>query len=425
MAELKPGYKIAEVGVIPEEWTEKKLSEISTVVRGGSPRPAGDPKYFSGDFIPWLTVAALTNIPDFQMYVWESIGFLTEEGSKYSRTLKGDTLIIANSGATLGVAKILKITCCANDGIAALLDLDGVDNRFICYYINSQTKRLREVVATGNGQPNLNTGLIGNILVPLPPLAEQRAIADAISEADDQIAILDDLIAKKRDIKQGTMQRLLTSEERLPGFSSEWKMYSFGDMFEFLNTANNSRSDLSEYGDVEYIHYGDIHMKWNSFLDCEIEELPRIERSKVQSVPYIQDGDLIIADASEDYDGIGASVEVKNMADRKIVAGLHTLLLRGDKSLLADGFKGYLQYIPALRQALIKAATGISVYGISKNNIKKISVRLPETVEQQAIATVLSDMDAEIILLEEQREKIVAIKQGMVQELLTGKTRLI
>ena len=137
------------------------------------------------------------------------------------------------------------------------------------------------------------------------------------------------------------------------------------------------------------------------------------------------DGDLIMADASEDYEGIGKSVEIVNLNDRKMVAGLHTHLLRGVKEVIAVGFRGYLQYIPAIRNALRSLATGISVYGISKNQVKNIEVALPSVEEQTAIATILSDMDAEITTLEQKRDKTRALKQGMMQELLTGKTRLI
>src|SRR4051812_36891509 len=121
--EVKKPDKVTYVGLFPDDWQVKKISELSIPVRGGSPRPAGDPKYFNGDFIPWLTVAALTNIPDSEIYVSKTESFLTEEGSHFSRTLERETLIIANSGATLGIAKLLNIKCCANDGIAALLDV--------------------------------------------------------------------------------------------------------------------------------------------------------------------------------------------------------------------------------------------------------------------------------------------------------------
>lgn len=132
-----------------------------------------------------------------------------------------------------------------------------------------------------------------------------------------------------------------------------------------------------------------------------------------------------MADASEDYAGIGKCVEVKNVRDREIVAGLHTFLLRGNKDLLSNGFKGYLQFIPTVKTALIRFATGISVYGVTKNNVRSIEIQLPKPNEQTAIAAVLTDMDAEIASLEARRDKTRALKQGMMQELLTGRIRLV
>jgi len=131
-----------------------------------------------------------------------------------------------------------------------------------------------------------------------------------------------------------------------------------------------------------------------------------------------------MADASEDYAGTGKSVEIRNATGRQVVAGLHTLLLRGNKSILADGFKGYLQQIPSVKTALVKIATGISVYGISKTNLKNIELYLPDVSEQTAIAQILADMDAEIAALGQKRAKTVALKQGMMQTLLTGQVRL-
>ena len=121
LIELNQTYGTTEVGELPKDWNVATISELSNPVRGGSPRPAGDLRYFNGSFIPWLTVAALTNIPKSRITVTETATCLTEEGSLHSRILEKGTLIIANSGATLGVAKILGIRCCANDGIAALL----------------------------------------------------------------------------------------------------------------------------------------------------------------------------------------------------------------------------------------------------------------------------------------------------------------
>ncbi|BBT49791.1 hypothetical protein WP8W18E11_23210 [Acinetobacter baumannii] len=198
---IPQGYKQTEIGVIPEDWQCKTLGEIGDVVRGGSPRPAGDPKYFNGNFIPWLTVASLTNIPSSKIYVTETLTKLTELGSLQSRVLKKGTLIISNSGATLGVAKVLDIKCCANDGVAAIINQRIGSKEFFVHYINTQTKKLQDQIATGNGQPNLNTDLIKGIFTPYPPLEEQTAIATALSDVDTLVSELEKLITKNRQLK--------------------------------------------------------------------------------------------------------------------------------------------------------------------------------------------------------------------------------
>jgi len=413
------GYIQTEVGVIPEDWKVKTISEFSTCVRGGSPRPAGSPRYFNGDYIPWLTVAALTNISPSQLYVNETDSCLTEEGSHYSRTLEKETLIIANSGATLGVAKLLSIKCCANDGIAVLNEFNkNIDKTYIVYFINTITKRLREVIATGNGQPNLNTSLIGEIKIPLPPTkSEQNAIAKALIDTDALIIGLEKLIEKKRAIKQGAMQELLRPKEG-------WEMKTYGEIFLFLNTATYSRAQLTEMDEIKYIHYGDIHTKWNFHLDILQTTLPCIKKDQLKNYSIIKNGDVIMADASEDYIGIGKSVEVMNVEDTCIVAGLHTFLLRDVNKVFVEGIRGYIHCIQFVKKQFDELATGMKVYGVSKSNLKNVLIPVPSHEEQTFIATVLSDMDAEITSLEEKLSKYKMVKQGMIQELLTGRIRL-
>ncbi len=204
----------------------------------------------------------------------------------------------------------------------------------------------------------------------------------------------------------------------------DWKVKTFGKVFQFLSTANNPHSDLSENGTVRYIHYGNVHTVTRPFLDCEKDKLPYIDPGKVRNIPYLEDGDLVIVDASEDYAGLAKSVEVKNATGRHVIAGLHTLLLRSDKSQVSDGFKGYLQFITKVKQGFVRIATGISVYGVSKNNVKQILLPLPNVEEQAAIATALSDADDLITNLEKLITKKRNIKQGAMQQLLTGKKRL-
>jgi type I restriction enzyme S subunit len=261
------------------------------------------------------------------------------------------------------------------------------------------------------------------VLLP-PTLAEQEAIASALSDADGLIESLEKLIAKKRQIKHGTMQELLTGQRRLPGFTGKWENYRFDQLFSNIRNASNSRSELSPHGDIAYVHYGDIHIHPTAFLS-PVGLQTFISRAKVRSIPRLMDGDLLMADASEDTTAIGKAVEITGLNGAEAVAGLHTMALRGNKEYIAHGFKGYLQYMPKVRNALVSLATGVSVYGITKSGVKAIEVTIPQTAEQSAIAAILSDMDAELAALESKLSKARQVKQGMMQELLTGRTRLV
>jgi len=203
-----------------------------------------------------------------------------------------------------------------------------------------------------------------------------------------------------------------------------WQVFSFDDIFHFLPTANYPRSFISDIGDIGYIHYGDIHTHKSEFLNCDKVAIPKIDKLRIKNYPSIQEGDLVMVDASEDYEGVGKSIEIRNVSNKSIIAGLHTFLLRANSDLIINGYKGYLQNIEHVKKRMREIATGISVYGISKNNVKKILIPLPPLHEQRAIAEVLSDMDALIQAQEALIEKKKLIKQGVMQELLTGKRRL-
>lgn len=172
------------------------------------------------------------------------------------------------------------------------------------------------------------------------------------------------------------------------------------------------------------MHYGDIHTHPSSFLNPFLLKTFISDR-KVRTVPRLLDGDLLMVDASEDTTAIGKAVEIVGMNGGEAVAGLHTMFLRGNQALLADGFKCYIQFMPKVHAALVRLATGVSVYGIRKSGVRAIEVTIPKPAEQTAIAEVLSDMDAELAVLEQRRDKTLSLKQAMMQQLLTGKTRLV
>lgn len=416
---MKPGYKQTEVGVIPADWEVKSLGELGSIVRGGSPRPAGDSRYFGGSFIPWLTVASMTNIAEHQLNVTETAGFLTEEGSKRSRNLVRGTLIIANSGATLGVAKILGMDCCANDGIAALVNQRTGDKGYVSHYINTCTKHLREVVATGNGQPNLNTALIREISIPFPPLPEQHAIATALSDVDALLGALERLLAKKRDLKQAVMQQLLTGQTRLPGFHGDWAVKTLGDLINNCFSGATPRRDQPNFykGDIRWITSGELNY---NVINDTVEKITSeaVARTNLKVIPK---GTFLMAITGLEAAGTRGSCGIvgePSTTNQSCMAVFPTSELMAEYLFHYYVFRGdalALQYCQGTKQQSYTAKL-----------VRKLPIDIPPTTaEQTAIAKVLSDMDAELASLEQRLTKTRTLKQGMMQELLTGRTRLL
>ena len=163
------------LGEVPAHWEVRSVRTLASVVRGASPRPAGDPAYFNGEYMPWVTVAEITK--DRAVGLTETESYLTEAGVTHSRILKSGTVIYSNSGATLGVPKILEVDACANDGVVGFEELSEViDPLFLYHYLDSLTQTIRDMAKQGSGQPNLNTSLVKAIPIPLPPQEEQLSI---------------------------------------------------------------------------------------------------------------------------------------------------------------------------------------------------------------------------------------------------------
>lgn len=195
---LNPDVRMKESGVewigdVPEHWDITSVARISTVVRGASPRPAGDPLYFNGSDVPWITVAEVTK--DEGKYIYETETFLTFAGAEKSRVVEKGTLLLSNSGATLGVPKITCITGCINDGSLAFYDLK-INQTYLLYIFKGRTFELRKQMQ-GYGQPNLNTSIVKAIQIPLPTDNEQVEICDYL---DKKCSAIDSAIAKKQAI---------------------------------------------------------------------------------------------------------------------------------------------------------------------------------------------------------------------------------
>ena len=199
---------------------------------------------------------------------------------------------------------------------------------------------------------------------------------------------------------------------------NEWTPKAYGELFHFLTTSSFSRDELSEEGEVRCVHYGDIHTKYHQFLDFSIGFNSFIDLERGKKYPLVKDGDIIMADASEDYSGIGKSVEVKNLGNKLAISGLHTFLLRDKNGDFEAGFKAYIHSMTPVKKSMDRLATGLKVYGVSKGNLKTVLVPVPPPEEQKAIATALSDVDTLITNLDKLIAKKKAIKQGAMQRLL-------
>ena len=203
-----------------------------------------------------------------------------------------------------------------------------------------------------------------------------------------------------------------------------WEEKYIEEVFEIRKNYTNARKDLDNNSNISYLHYGDIHKYYQHKLDCKNISLPKISENKlskyINKLELVKNGDLIVVDVSEDYKGICSSVEVKNLS-YKLVSGLHTLLLRDKGNYFADGYKGYIFYNHNVHKECCKVATGISVYGINRKNLKKIKIPIPPLDEQKRIASALSKIDAYLentIKLIEEKERF---KRGIAKKLLTCK----
>ncbi len=421
--EVKPGYKLTEVGVIPEDWDVQTFENLAHIERGKfTARPRNDPKYYGGD-IPFIQTGDVTNANG---HITTYSQTLNPEGLKVSKLFPKGTLFFTIA-ANIGDVGFAAFDTACPDSLVAITPTKSTDKTWLAYEL-SKRKASFENIATHNAQLNINLEKLRPYLLPVPKPNEQRAIATALSDIDALLAKLDQLIAKKRDLKQATMQALLTGRTRLPGFSGGWEVKTLGDLFNFSGGYSASRDQLSMEGHC-YLHYGDIHGATKTCVDtrADSQDIPKLNISlkKISPKSLLKDGDVVFVDASEDDEGTSKHIIVVNKENIPFISGLHTIVAKSKTDELAHEYRRYCFQTAAIRQQFLFYAVGTKVSGISKTNIPKLTLPVPPLSEQTAIAAVLSDLDAELSALEARRDKTRRLKQAMMQELLTGRIRLV
>jgi type I restriction enzyme S subunit len=389
--ELKPRYKLTEVGVIPEDWEVKSFTEVTDLITCGI---AATPEYVSESVgYPFLSS---TNVKEGRI-IWSGYKHISAQLHRQlyrnNSPKRGD--ILYSRVGTFGEAAVIDVDFEFSIYVSLTLIKPGkeLDSYFLTQLLNTSSykRRAKDQVFLGSGVGNLNVEVVRQYPIVVPPLPEQRAIATVLSDTDALIESLDRLISKKRDVKQATMQQLLTGKTRLPGFSGEW--------------------EVKQLGEVLTICHG------KSQRDVEAIDGP---------YPILATGGQIGTASHSIYDRPSVLIGRKGTINKPQYMDtpfwtVDTLFYSEMKGSNNARFFFYL--FCTIDWMQFNEASGVP--SLNARTIENIEIDWPETREQTAIATVLSDLDAEIAALEARRDKTRALKQGMMQELLTGKTRLV
>lgn len=309
-----------------------------------------------------------------------------------------------------------------------IFDLTKLVNTFLKYSFDSPSFQKEITIYSGGGtRPYIGITEQRKLIIKLPTVPEQNKIVDFLSTVDDWIENLKREKEQLEKYKKGMMQKLFSQKIRFKAEDEkdfpEWEEKKLGEVFDFMQSNSLSRSQLNYIsGEVKNIHYGDIHSKYKSLFDIEKEQVPYVNNdvdvSKIKKDSFCQEGDVVVADASEDYKDIGKAIELMHLKNTQVVAGLHTLLLRRKpQANPAPGFINYFMQTPFYRKQVMKIAAGISVLGISKGNLSKVDLTLPSFSEQQKISDFLSSINVFIEDRAKQIKKAEKWKKGLMQQL--------
>ncbi|WP_347262422.1 restriction endonuclease subunit S [Rudaea sp.] len=331
---------------------------------------------------------------------------------------RGD-LLLTKDGANTGNAAINQIEepFSLLSSVAFLRFAPGKNeaNYFLQQILSAPGQQQIQEAMSGNAITRLTLDKIKKLRFPVPKYAEQRAIATALGDVDALLGALDKLIAKKRDLKQAAMQQLLTGQTRLPGFSGEWRKVRLGEVAKFYKGKGLPKSALAPDGTEPCVHYGELFTQYGETIN---ETLSRTNRGSDEFRSVANDVLMPTSDVTPRGLAKASCIAIDN-----VVLGGDILVIRVDPNLVSGSFLSYV--IRREEDQVLRLVTGSTVFHLYGRDMAKFTFRLPKIDEQRAVVEVLSDMDAELAALQARRDKTRALKQGMMQELLTGRIRLV
>jgi type I restriction enzyme S subunit len=417
METLQPKLRFPE---FKDNWKLKQLGDIGNFIGGGTPSTSNE-DFWKGD-IPWISSSDIfdNEIQDIRMS-----RFLTKDAIKESATKiipKNSILLVSRVG--VGKLAINKVEVCTSQDFTNIIVSD--DNSYFIGYNLISRKNILLNFSQGTSIKGFTSADIKTLEINLPFVQEQTRIANFLSSVDEKLNLLKEKKALLEDYKKGIMQKIFNQEIRFKDENGndfeEWEEKLFKEVFSFRSTNSFSRDKLNYFGGkVKNIHYGDIHTKFKTLFDIQNENVPFINSDlSIEKIPldnYLKVGDLVIADASEDYDDIGKSIEIINLRNTKVLAGLHTFIARPFDNVLSIGFIGFLMKSDDIKLQIKVMAQGTKVLSLSATRFAEIKFSLPCLKEQTKIANFLSAIDEKIELISNQIQDTQEYKKGLLQQM--------
>lgn len=395
---------------IPEGWSVKKISDLGNVISGGTP-DTNNPEYWDGDVL-WVTPSEVSNLSNRFLYNTERK--ITEKGLKESsaKLLPINSLIICTR-ATIGDCCINKVPMCTNQGFKNIIVKNN--NVDFLYYLIKKNKNELIRKACGSTFLEISKKDIDNLKFAIPPLPEQEKIAGILGTWNEAIEKLSSLIEQKKLLKKGLMQRLLTGKTRLNGFTQPWKEVAIQD---FCNIKRGGSPRPIE----NYLTSSDDGLNWLKIGDISPDAKyiykteSKIKKDGVSKTTLVHSDDFILSN----------SMSFGRPYIMKIDACIHDgwLALTSIKKDVSKEFLFYLLSFSETQKKFNMCAAGSGVRNLNKDIVGEVKIQLPPYYEQKAIADVLSTADEEIDLLNKKLEALKEQKKGLMQQLLTGQTRV-